>query len=135
MSSAFDSDSEWKITESGKIRRLKEGLIHVEISPGWEQSPENAEENLRISGEFCEHKPLPVLLDLRGTKPLPPRTRTIYVAPEIAKTYSAIAMITSADSMSRLMANVYMLTARMPIPVKLFHDLEDGKKWLQQFVK
>jgi hypothetical protein len=123
-------DSAWVTTSSGKIRLLKEGLVHVKINEGQLQTPENAKENLEVAMSFCTDQRRCVVLDLRGARPLPKETRAVYSDHGIAKSFKGIAMVVKTDKISQLMANVYMKVAGLPFPVKLCFDYEEGKNWL-----
>ena len=133
MSKSIETETNWAYTETAKIRLRADGFIHVEISTLRDQSPQDAVENLGLASSFCTEKRRGVILDLRGTNPLLPETRKIYVDPQMANSYRALALIVSSDKVSRLMANIYMHVARLPFPMRLFLDIEEAKEWLNGF--
>ena len=126
------ADTEWIFTSSGKIRLLKEGIIHVHINPGHLQTPENAHENLGVAKTHCHTVQRCVLLDLRGAKPLPKETRAVYSDRDIAKYFIGLALIVKTDKISQLMANIYMKVSGKPFPMRLCFDFEEGKNWLRK---
>lgn len=128
-------DSDWVFTASGKVRLLKEGIIHVHINPGHQQTPENAQENLQTAMTHCHTVKRPVILDLRGARPLTPDTRAIYSDKSIAKYFLGLALVVKTDRISQLMANVYMKVSGKPIPMRLCFDFEEGKNWLLKLSK
>lgn len=133
MFDSSDFDSDWVLTASGRIRLLKSGIIQVEIKTDHTQTPEDARDNLRIATGYCLNQTRAVLLDLRGTDPLSVETRTVYMHPDMAKSFKALALVVSSDKMSRLMGNIYMLVARLPFPMRLFNATEDAKSWLKNY--
>jgi len=135
MQKKLFQDSEWVVTASGKVRLLKEGIVHVHINPGHQQSPENAQENLLAAQAHCHTVQRCVILDLRGARPLTPDTRAIYSDRGIAKYFLGLAMVVKTDRISQLMANVYMKVSGKPIPMRLCFDFEEGKNWLQKLSK
>ena len=128
-----ETESDWIHTVTARIRLRADGYIHVEISAARDQLPEDAAENLGIAASFCKERRRCVILDIRGTNPLPPETRLIYMDPEMGKSYKALALVVSSDKVSRLMANIYMLVARLPFPMRLCLDVEEASAWLDGF--
>lgn len=133
MSKPIGVDSEWIKTASGRLRLRADGLIHVEIQSGYEQTPNDAHENLRVAMNYCTAEKRGVLLDFRGTNPLKPETRLVYMDPKMADSFKALALVVGSDKMLRLMANVYMLMARLPFPMRLCLDVDEARDWLQKF--
>ena len=132
MKKIASRDSAWIITASGKIRLLQEGIVHVHINPGHPQTPENARENLEVAMSFCQKGPRCVVLDLRGALPLSKETRAVYSDPKMSEFFRGLAMVVKTDRISQLMANVYMQVARMPFPIRLCFDFEEGTNWLKK---
>ncbi|MCC2679410.1 MAG: hypothetical protein K0R29_1986 [Pseudobdellovibrio sp.] len=135
MQKKLFQDSEWVFTASGKVRLLKEGIVHVHINPGHQQTPENAHENLQAARFHCHTIQRCVILDLRGARPLTPDTRAVYSDKDIAKYFLGLAMVVKTDRISQLMANVYMKVSGKPIPMRLCFDFEEGKNWLNKLSK
>ena len=133
MSNNSENETDWTHTETARIRLRGDGLIHVEISTTRSQTPADAVENLAVAASFCKEKRRGVVLDLRGTNPLLPETRKVFMDPEMGKSYKALALIVSSDKVSRLMANIYMHIARLPFPMRLCLDIEEAKEWLYSF--
>lgn len=130
MEKKLFQDSEWVVTASGKVRLLKEGIIHVHINPGHQQTPDNARENLAAAQDHCHTIQRCVILDLRGARPLTPDTRVVYSEKEIGKYFRGLAIVVKTDKISQLMANVYMKVSGKPFPMRLCFDFEEGKSWL-----
>ena len=120
-------DTDWVQTASGKVRLLKEGIIHVVINAGHLQTPDNAAENLRTAQAHCHTIQRCVILDLRGARPLTPDTRAVYSDKAIAKYFRGLAIVVKTDKISQLMANVYMKVSGKPFPMRLCFDFEEGK--------
>lgn len=132
---SVEVDSDWTTTGSGKIRLLKEGIVHVQISPGFLQTPDHAFENLKVAQSFCHTVQRCVLLDLRGAHPLPKETRLVYSDHASLKYFYGLAIVVKTDLISQLMANVYMKVSRRPFPMRLCFDYEEGKNWLRSISK
>lgn len=80
---------------------------------------------------FCERERRGLLVDLRGALPLEPDSRAVYSQRAIANHFYAIAMVINVDLISRIMANVYMQVARLPIRMKVFADFQAALDWLK----
>ena len=131
--SKSETESDWIHTATARIRLRADRHIHVEISAARDQLPEDAIENLGIAATFCKERRRCVILDLRGTNPLPAETRLVYMDPVMGKSYKELALVVSSDKVSRLMANIYMLVARLPFPMRLCLDVEEARAWLDGF--
>jgi hypothetical protein len=126
------ADTDWVYTASGKVRLLREGIVHVHINPGHLQTPDNARENLAAASAHCHTVQRCVILDLRGARPLTPDTRAVYSERDIAKYFCGLAIVVKTDKISQLMANVYMKVSGKPFPMRLCFDFEEGKNWLRK---
>jgi hypothetical protein len=131
----MEKHTDWIYTETARLRLREDGLIHVEISAEKAQQPSDAVDNLTVASSFCRDKRRGVILDLRGTSPLPAETRKVYMDPVMGQSYKALALVVSSDKVSRLMANIYMLVARLPFPMRLCLTLEEASEWLHTFDK
>ncbi|MGZ3691618.1 MAG: DUF7793 family protein [Pseudobdellovibrio sp.] len=125
-------DSAWIVTASGKIRLLQEGIVHVHVNPGHLQTIENAHENLTVAMALCQDTLRCVVLDIRGARPLPKEVRAIYSNPKMAQYFKGLAIVVKTDKISQLMANVYMKVARLPFPMRLCFDFQEGTNWLKK---
>ncbi len=112
-----------------RIALRNDGIIWVEITPGADQSVAQAEENLRVCKSLRGDSKRPLLIDLRGAMVLQPKTRLVYSNIEIASFFSSLAMVAHRDPLSRMMLNLYLQVATLPMPMKVFADLEPAVAW------
>src|SRR5262245_4492432 len=114
---------EWIKTEVARIGLRSDGIIQVEIAEGSDQSPEHAEEKLFVCRRLSGDQKRPLLVDLRGAMVLQPKTRLVYSNIEIAAWFCGLAMVINKDPLSRMMINLYLQVAEMPMPMKVFSDM------------
>lgn len=120
----------WIETAAARLALLHEGLVWVAVKPGIDQTPHMAHENVDASIRLAGGTRRPLLIDLRGAVPLEPETRRVYMDKSIGAHFSRIAMVILTDRLSRMMAGVYMVAARLPIPVRVFTDAAKAADWL-----
>ncbi|HEX4925338.1 MAG TPA: hypothetical protein VFV50_14685 [Bdellovibrionales bacterium] len=118
------------VTPVARMKRRSDGIIYVEITPGIEQTPEKARENLEAAIKLAGGQKLSVLLDLRGALPLTSDTRKVYASEEISDAFAALAILTHLDPISRMMGNFYLKFANLAIPTRLFTEAVKALEWL-----
>jgi len=121
---------QWIQTEVAQIGLRPDGIIWVEIEPGVDQSVEQAEANLKVCKQLSAGLKRPLLIDLRGAMVLQPKTRLVYSDIEISSHFRGLAMVINKDPLSRMMINLYLQVATMPMPMKVFSDLPGAVEWL-----
>jgi hypothetical protein len=121
----------WIMTPVARACVREDGIVYVEITPGCEQTPESARHNLNSAFKLCGGIKRPIIVDLRGAVPLDRATRQVYTGQDIAENFTGLAIMTMSDPVNRLMANVYLNVARLPIPTRTFSDIERAVVWLK----
>ena len=121
---------QWHKTQVAQIALRTDGIIWVEIQPGVDQSVDQAKENLDVCKRLASGLKHPLLIDLRGAQVLQPETRLVYSDIEIARFFTALGMVSNRDMLSRMMMNLYFQVATLPMPMKVFHELDPAVEWL-----
>lgn len=124
---------EWIQTEVARITLRPDGIVYVEIAPGVDQSIGAAQENLRVCRELAFDKKRPLLINLRGAMVLKPETRLVYSDHSIADSFVALAMVIDKEPISRMMINLYLQVANIPMPMKVFGEIDDAARWLHGY--
>ncbi len=125
-----EADVKWTSTAAGRVALRGDGVVWVEIKPGFDQTPDHAQENLQVAGSFCTLAPRPILVDLRGAMVLTQETRAVYSDLSIAQTFSKLGMVVLRDPISLMMINMYMQVATLPMPMRVFSDFDKAVGWL-----
>lgn len=120
----------WFESEVARMCLRDDGIVYAKISAGINQTPQQAHDNLKLAYAVRDGVRRPVLLDLREAKALEPETRAVYSSDEIAQNFTALAILTHTSSLSRIMANVYLLVARLKMPTRLFVCEKEATLWL-----
>src|SRR5687767_13149436 len=118
------------MTPVARARLREDGIVYIEITPGLEQTPQRARENLQVAFRLCGNKRRPIIVDLRGALPLDQTTRRVYTSKEISQYFTGLALLTMSDTVSKMMANVYLTVARLSIPTRMFWDMDQAAEWL-----
>jgi hypothetical protein len=132
MTTSQNAELDWKVTPVARMALRDDGVILVEITPGCEQTPEAAQDNLTAAIQLAAGVRRPLLLDLRGAVPLDPATRQVYTDKKIAISFLALGIVVHMDRLSRLMADVYLTVAKLPLPTKIFSSETKASAWLNQ---
>lgn len=113
---------------------LEEGIVVVRVPRDVEQDPEYARVSLQRAIDARGGVRRPLLVDVRGARPLTPETRHVYKGPEIVAAFTAFALLVDGNPVGRMMGNVYLRIARLGLPTQLFADESEARAWLRGFV-
>ena len=120
-------------TRTARIGLSDAGFVVVRIHEGAEQSLVDAHENLAASLTATLGRRRPLLVDIRGARPLDADVRHHYSGRALVDGFWALAMIVEASPLGRMMGNVYLRVARPGIPTRLFSDEAQAVAWLSRF--
>ncbi|MGE4133921.1 MAG: hypothetical protein AB7F86_19955 [Bdellovibrionales bacterium] len=120
----------WQQTSVAKIGLREDGIIYVRIEPGQDQPVAAAQENVSVCKQLSNGNRRPLLVDLRGAMVLTPETRLVYADPDLAHHFCKLAMVISQDPISRMMINLYLRTAQIGLPMKVFSTVPKAADWL-----
>ena len=101
----------------------------MRVFPGAHQRIADAERNLAAAIEACAGTRRPVLVDITGCEPLTHDVRRVYTGDKL-KAFTAIAMLVDATTFGRMIGNIYLQIAALPVPSQLFAREPDASQWL-----
>lgn len=109
-----------------------DGIAAIRIDEGALQSLDNARENLAALRALVPAPPGPVLIDMRGARPLEPEVRHFYSDTPMGDTFSAMALVVASTPLGRMMGNVYFRVAKTGAPMRLFGTEAEAVAWLRE---
>lgn len=127
-----NGETDWVLTPVARMKRRHDAITYVEVTPGIEQTPLTARENLEAAMKLAGNERLPLLLDLRGAVSLTTGTRRVYSGIEVGNSFCALAILTHVDLLSRTMGQIYLRFANLPIPTKIFIEPVAALEWLHK---
>ena len=87
------------------------------------------QENIKLVQSIVGNKPVPLLIYLCNS-PVPDKATRTYSTQNLAKVYSAMAMV-SKPGLSQYIMNILFRFSKPPIPMCSFVDDRKARKWLQ----
>jgi hypothetical protein len=118
-------------TKTGHVALRDDGVLIVRIQAGAHQSVANAEENLGAALAEREGRRRPLLIDIRGAKPLEAEVRHYYSGQVLIDGFTALGLLVDASPLGTMMGNVYFRVARPGIPTRLFTSEDRAHDWLR----
>ena len=122
-------------TRTARIELSESGVVIVRIRKGARQSLADASENLSTAIATRGGQRRPLLVDIRHAAPLAADVRRMYSARHIADAFSALALLIEMSTLGRMMGNVYLSVARLPMPMKMFVAESLAVEWLAGFLE
>ena len=120
-------------TRTARIGLNQSGLVVVRIRNGAHQTLADARENLASAVSATADQRRPLLIDIRGARPLDADVRHHYSGQTLVDSFSALAMLVEASPLGRMMGNVYLRIARPGIPTQLFGEEARAIEWLNRY--
>jgi|SRR5688572_309631 hypothetical protein len=122
------------ITPTALISLREDGVVVVKIHDGAVQALEDAKANLDAAiGASAAHR-RPLLVDMRGARPVDAAVQHHYSGPRIAEHFTALALVVESTPLGRMMGNVYLRIAHLNIPAQLFADESEASEWLIRYI-
>ena len=119
-------------TRIAEISFEDDTFIRVSIADGAEQTIADAHDNQNVAFELAGHKRRPLLVDIRGAKPLQPEVRREYRGAVIAERFTHLALLVHASPVGIMMGNIYMKIAKTVIPIQIFTDEAKALQWIRR---
>jgi hypothetical protein len=94
------------------------------------QTVEDAGENLKAALELAAPGPCGLLLDLRDAEPLEVRVRHCYRGAALQGQFDAMAILVKIGPFGKMMGNIYLRSANLGFPAKLFNQEERAIHWI-----
>jgi hypothetical protein len=95
------------------------------------QTIDDARENLDAAARLAAPDRKPVLVDIRGARPLLPEVRHQYTGERLDPFFAAMGLLVRANPLGITMGNVYLRIARAGIPTRIFSQEPKALKWLR----
>jgi hypothetical protein len=120
-------------TRTCKLNITAEGIVRAIADPGVSvHGLEEARENTDAVGRLGGGRPVPLLVDIRGSLPLSHPARQHYSGGEALRTQTALALIVGSP-LSRMKGNFFLATSSTAVPVRLFTSEQEAISWLKQY--
>jgi hypothetical protein len=123
-----------RATATARVDLDADGVVTVRIQPGVHQSMANAEENLGAALGERDGRRRPLLIDMRGARPLDAEVRHFYSGQVLIDGFLALGLLVDANPLGVTMGNVYLRVARPGIPTRLFTSEDRAHDWLKGHV-
>ncbi|MBV9790634.1 MAG: STAS/SEC14 domain-containing protein [Chloroflexi bacterium] len=121
-----------KHTRISTVTLREDGIMHVKIAAGAEESLEDAQATLRACGELARGRRYPILVDIRQMQAQDRDARQVYGSPEAAQIGTAAALVVESR-VSKLIANFFLVIVKSSVPTKLFTDEAEAIAWLRGY--
>jgi hypothetical protein len=118
-------------TATARVVLGDDGVLTVRIRPGAYQSLADAKENLAAALAERSGQRRPLLIDIRGGKPLDAEARHYYSGQVLIDGFVALGLLVDASPLGTMMGNVYFRVARPGIPTRLFTAEDRAHDWLR----
>ncbi|MEO5642479.1 MAG: STAS/SEC14 domain-containing protein [Bacteroidia bacterium] len=108
-----------------------DGILYSTSKPS-KRTIENTSENFATVKKITSNKKIPLLTYL-GMSAKPDKATRDFVAKELPKVYTAMAIV-SASPLGKIVMNIIFSMNAPTIPMKTFSNDADAKEWLKQFI-
>jgi hypothetical protein len=106
----------------------EDGLIRCTVK-AVHQTPEVAQDSLRIFRELAAGRPRPTVIDTTAVKSLSKEVRAVYTGPGAADVFGAVALVSGGSALVRGLINFVISVGKPPFPTRLFDTLEEAVSW------
>jgi len=117
-------------TRTARVELLEQGIVVARIGDQL-QTLADAQENLAACARLAEPDRKPLLVDIRGARPLVPEVRHYYTGGHLDAPFAAFGLLVRGSPVGQMMGNFYLRVARPGIPARMFSDEPKAVKWLR----
>ena len=117
-------------TNCAEMRMLRNKILYVRITPGHEQSLDDAFENLAAARRFCHTVKIPVIMDIRGVPRPSNGVLQTYGRPDLADFPLCMAFIADMNYLSQSLINLYFKLSGPIYPMKMCFTTDEAIHWL-----
>lgn len=110
---------------------IEDGILHA-LAKNTPRSLEKQKETYALLKNLIGDKKICLLSDTTRGAPHDKVTRD-YTAAEMPNLFIAIAVV-SGSPLGNVITNTFLAIKKQPIPLKLFANEKDAKKWLKQYL-
>lgn len=105
------------------------GFVRATMRAGVEMELVDAREAIAATARLTGGKRVPVMVDTRGLRRESKEARDHFLSAEAAQVASAVALIVGSP-VSRMIANFFLRSGKLPTPTRLFTDEAEAAAWL-----
>ena len=116
-------------TRTARIELVDDRIVVARIGDQL-QTLADARENLDACAQLAAPDRKPLLVDIRGARPLMPEVRHQYMGDRL-DSFGAMGMLVRGSPLGRAMGNVYLKIARPAIPTRIFAQEPKALAWLR----
>ncbi len=109
-----------------RVYRTEAGYLRCDHPDSAEVTGQDAQEALQAIASLADGPSTPVLVDLRVARSVSRQARRTFASSPVP---SRIAMYVES-SLSRVIANFFIGVSGPSVPVRVFTDLDDARRWL-----
>ena len=117
---------------TARVELRPDGVVVARVHPAVPQTVENARANLAEAVRVSTEVRRPILVDITGCEPLSPEVRREYTGELLIRSFTSIAMLVEATVFGRMIGNIYLQTAGLGLPARLFNREDQALAWLRQ---
>lgn len=110
-----------------------DGILTIINKPVAVHTGTHAEEGVTIAMQISAGVPRPLLIDITDVKSMTREAREIYSKVSTEGRVKAVGLVTRS-AMSRILGNFFMSFNKPSVPIRLFKDQEQARKWLLAYV-
>lgn len=110
-----------------------DGILTIINKPVAVHTAADAEDGVAIAMQISAGIPRPLLIDISDVKSMTREAREIYSKVSTEARVKAVGLVTRS-AMSRILGNFFMSFNRPSVPIRLFKDKEQARKWLLAYV-
>lgn len=109
-----------------------DAILRINYSEATHITLEGAKEDVAMAARISEGEKLLLLVDISGVRSVSRDARVFFSSKDGAAPFKAMTLITGSP-VSKVIGNFFLGLNKLPIPLKLFSDAEEGLTWLKGF--
>lgn len=122
-------------TRTARVERLVLGIVAVRIDREAVQGVADAAENIAAAVKLGQPGLKPLLVDIRGCRPLEAGTRHFYSGKILNDSFLALCMLLDLSPLGQMMGNLYLRVAKPGIPTHLSMSESEALAWLAKHLE
>ena len=112
---------------------VQDEILIIAYKPGIQINQELAEEIVSCRLSFTQNKNMPAMIISQGVVSIDKPAREYLASSEATEGLAATAIIVNSP-FSRFLGNFFLVVNKTKMPVKIFSNIPQAKKWLHQFI-
>lgn len=119
-------------TEVGTFWFDDDGILNHVAKPVTFPALDKLKQNNEFIKQICDNQTVCFLSNANKAQPMNQQMRD-FVAEELPQMFKAMAII-SNSMLSTMIANIFFKLKGQPVPMKMFTNENEAKKWLRQYL-